>query len=138
MPSDHRDNLGAFEQAIEALSRITEHIFDLRVLVPPSDAVLAAIEADPNNRAVHVRTICSLMRPDYPGPWEALSYLMYRLRWPEIRRHAELCLKDERNRMARGEPSEKAVDRWMEDIIAADNDYWEERHSFLGRDSAAR
>jgi len=109
-----------FQGILTELAAITEEILVVRVLKGRVDELVAIVEHDAEARDWYVEQFLTLLDENYPGPWEVLPYMMYRLRWPEILVHAKATLSAIE---AEGGPP-SSFGRYVETVVEAFDEVW--------------
>jgi hypothetical protein len=125
-------DLPHFSAILRELSSFTEPIADVRILREPLEELVSVAEKNPEADSTQAKVLCELIDEDYTGPWEALPYLMYRLRWPQLRRCAATTLLRLYHERGSYPCPRSHLERWMEAVIEADMDTWWERDLWEG------
>lgn len=125
-------SVGRFGAGIDALWELTEPLDDVRVLRPALDELVEITTEDPDGRAAYVNLLCGLMTEEFSGPWDALPYLVHRLRWPELASHALELLRDVVAQRGSNPCPDSYLERWMEALLDANSDTWIERGLWQG------
>jgi hypothetical protein len=126
-PDAQQGSLTRFSARLDQLWELTEPIDDVRTLRGALDELVDIASADPDNRSAYVRLLCGLMTEEFSGPWEALPYLVHRLRWPELGEHGSQLLREVVSDRGSAPCPKSYLERWLEAIIDASSERWIER-----------
>jgi hypothetical protein len=124
--------VGRFGAGLDALWELSEPLDDVRMLRRPLDELVEIAIADPDGRAAYVNLLCGLMTEEFSGPWEALPYLVHRLRWPELTSHALELLREVVAERGSDPCPTSYLERWLEEMLDADFDGWIEQELWQG------